>query len=124
MNGVDVAHGGEIAEDNFIWANPYDRAVYFEKLLDPLTLTKSDNMSKKKNIRGGIVPRTRYRRERRQKKVVYAFDEKISQGGCERDPGDMRARWQGDPGEHGNQDWARNKLQASKIDIGRRWAAG
>lgn len=100
VDRVYVAHSGEIAEDDLVWTDTDNRTVRFEKLLNALALSKSNDVDKKKNIGDGIVPGARYRAERRQEEVVDNSSQEISRGGSCESQGKLERRWKEDRREH------------------------
>jgi hypothetical protein len=81
MNRIDRSHGGDIAEDNLIWADPHDGPVCLKELLDGLALAEADNVDVEPEVRDGGIPGAGDCAEGRDKKVVEGADKKVDKGG-------------------------------------------
>lgn len=80
MDGIYVTHGRKIAKNDLIRSDSDDGSIDIKELLNALALTKANDVNKKEDIRNRVVPRTGYRRKRRQEEIINDPDNEDGNG--------------------------------------------
>jgi len=80
VDGIYVTHGGKIAKNDLIRSDTDDRSIDIKEFLNALALAKANDVNKKEDIRYRVMPRTGYRRKRRQEEIINNPDNEDGSG--------------------------------------------